>query len=88
MIGAKWGPPQYKYLLDLEIINYSQGKKKKGVRFGKKKKKGKKERKKKDRKYYFCMCMEVKMKRKERKEGKSNAKKIILFFGNCKWIIH
>ena len=30
------------------------------------------------------MCMEVKMKRKERKEGKNNAKKIILFFVNCK----
>ena len=70
VIGAKWGPPQYKYLLrGCEIINYSQGKKNlKGIDL--EKNKTKKERKKKDRKYYLCMCLEVKMKRKKRKGKK------------------
>ena len=82
MIGAKWGPPQYKYILrGWEIINYSQGKKIKGIDLGKK---TKKERKKKDRKYYLCMRLEVKMERKERKRRKNNANKIIFFFIFCK----
>ena len=45
MIGAKWGPPQYKYILrECEIINYSQGKKNKGIDLGKKNQKRKKEK--------------------------------------------
>ena len=37
-----------------------------------KKKKRKRERKKRDRKYYLCMCLYVKMKRMEKKDGKIN----------------
>ena len=45
MIGAKWGPPQYKYILrGWEIINYSKGKKIKGIDLGKKNEKRKKEK--------------------------------------------
>ena len=56
MIGAKWGPPQYKYLLrGCEIINYYQGKKKIKELDLEKKKGKKRERKTTENIIYVCV---------------------------------
>ena len=73
MIGAKWGPPQYKYLLrGCEIINYSQGKKKiKEIDLEKKREKRKKE---KGKKILFMYVYGS----KNEKKGKIKKEKIML----------
>ena len=90
VIGAKWGPPQYKYLLrGCEIINYSQGKKKiKEINLEKKREK---RENKKGQKILFMYVYGSKNKKKgKKKKEKIMLKKLFsfLFFVNYKRIIH